>query len=175
MDCPLDCEYLQEAHKHERIEPQNPDEFPNKDIRVSEQFLLENERSLSFLARALLNAALETPGAVDFDIREALESLVRTLRTRQSGLYYDSRPTNPVAAAIYELLTQAGEEYRKQEQQSLGMVKTRDADLLGIFAFLQRLELDRNNGRRRGRAFVDFLRGQFPLADEPAAPSLIVP
>jgi len=42
---------------------------------------------------------------------------------------------------------------------------------------LQRLEIDRNNGRKRGRAFVDFLRGQFPAAPgelAPASTSLIV-
>ena len=38
----------------------------------------------------------------------------------------------------------------------------RDADLLGVLVFLQRLELQHNNGRRRGRAFFDFLRATFP-------------
>ena len=34
------------------------------------------------------------------------------------------------------------------------MSETRDADVLGLLVFLQRLEFDRNNGRK-GRAFVD--------------------
>jgi hypothetical protein len=37
--------------------------------------------------------------------------------------------------------------------------------------FLQRIELDRNNGRKRGRAFVDFLRGQFPAGPGESAPA----
>jgi hypothetical protein len=39
------------------------------------------------------------------------------------------------------------------------MSKTRDADVLGMLVFLERVELDRNNGRPRGRAFLDLLRG----------------
>jgi hypothetical protein len=58
------------------------------------------------------------------------------------------------------------------------MTKTRDVDVLGVLAFLPRLEIDRNNGRKRGRAFIDFLRHQFPAspgAPAPAVtPSLIV-
>jgi hypothetical protein len=46
-----------------------------------------------------------------------------------------------------------------------------------MFVFLQRLELDNNNGRKRGRAYLDFLRGFFPEgAGEPAQTgSLILP
>ena len=37
-----------------------------------------------------------------------------------------------------------------------------DADVLGTLVFLQRLEFQHSNGRRRGRAFFDFLRTYFP-------------
>jgi hypothetical protein len=59
------------------------------------------------------------------------------------------------------------------------MTKTRDADILGLLVFLQRFELDQNNGRRKGRAFLDALRKIY--ADEPgsappaASSSLILP
>jgi hypothetical protein len=49
------------------------------------------------------------------------------------------------------------------------MTKTRDTDVLAVLAFLQRLEIDRNNGRKRGRAFIDFLRTQFSVAPGPLA------
>ena len=58
------------------------------------------------------------------------------------------------------------------------MTKTRDADILGLLVFLQRLEFARNNGKKRGRAFVDFLSRFYPDAEElPVAEpsSLILP
>jgi hypothetical protein len=71
LDCPLDCEYLQESRKHDRGIEVKPDEFPNQDIRLNESFLRDHELLLLATGRAVLEAALETPGAVDYDVREA--------------------------------------------------------------------------------------------------------
>ncbi|MBM3776527.1 MAG: hypothetical protein FJW37_15405 [Acidobacteria bacterium] len=166
VDCPLDCPYLVDAHKFERIEPVNPDLFPNRDIRVSEQFIRDQGLLLEFTARLLLRSALETPGAVDSDVRETLQALIRTYRTLQSGLYYETRPSNPLADRIFSALQEGLADFRQQESQR-GLTRTRDADVLGVLAFLERLELDRDNGRRRGRAFLGFLREHLP--DQPAA------
>jgi hypothetical protein len=178
LDCPLDCEFLREARKHERPIEVNPDEFPNQDIRLNETFLRDHELLLLAVGRAVLEAALETPGAVDYDVRDALAALIRTQRTLESGLYYETRPDNAVAAELCRRIQQDVAEFRRAETEQAQMTKTRDTDVLGVLAFLQRLEIDRNNGRKRGRAFIDFLREQFPArSGEPgpaAAPSLIV-
>ncbi|MSV29886.1 MAG: hypothetical protein EXQ52_14235 [Bryobacterales bacterium] len=47
--------------------------------------------------------------------------------------------------------------------------KTRDGDVLAILAFLQRLEIDQNNGRPRGRAFLNYLRQEFGVDFHSAA------
>ena len=177
VDCPLDCVYLHEAHQHEKIERTDPHNFPNQDIRVTEEFLRDHEPLLLFLARTLLDAALTTSRAVDFDVRDALDALIRTYRTLQSGVYYETLPANPIAASICRLAQTGIEEFRKQEPERTGMTHTRDADILGLLVFLQRLELDNNNGRKRGRAYMDFLSGFFQEQPESASASssLIVP
>lgn len=177
LNCPLDCEYLQEARKHERPLEVNPDDFPNQDIRLNETFLRDHEALLIAVGEAVLEATLETPGAVDYDLREALAALIRTQRTLESGLYYETRPENPVAAELFRRIQEAIAEFRRVETEESHMTKTRDTDVLGVLAFLQRLEIDRHNGRKKGRAFVDFLRGQFPAHAArplPAGGSLIV-
>lgn len=177
VDCPLECEYLQEARKHERPGDVNPDNFPHKDIRITEEFLENHEKLVEAASRGLMAAAFGTPGAVDGDVRETLDALIRTFLTLQSGVYYETRPVNALANQIFGSWQAAMEEYRKSETERLGMSKTRDADVLGTLVFLQRLELDRANGRPRGRAFLDFLRSFF--GDEagsiPSTSSLIVP
>src|SRR5712692_9056456 len=72
LDCPLDCQYLLESRRHDRPEPVNPNKFPNQDIRVTQTFLHDHEPLLIALGKAVLAAALETPGAVDDDVRQAL-------------------------------------------------------------------------------------------------------
>jgi hypothetical protein len=176
VNCPLDCQYLRDAREHERLADVDPSKFPNQDIPVTERFLNDHEELLVFLGRAVAQAGLETPGAVDYDVRDALEALIRTYRTLRTGLYYESRPENLVAGNIYSSVQDALQERRAHEAEQVGTPRTRDSDVLGVLAFLQRLELDRNNGRKRGRAFLDFLRGFYPHEDAIKAVSpLIVP
>jgi len=156
------------------------DEFPNRDIRVSEEFLEEHEPLLVGAIGALMLAAFDTPGAVDSDVREALDALIRTERTLQSGVYYETRPDNALANQVFSGTQKGLEEFRKKEREELGMSRTRDGDVLTVLVFLQRFALDRNNGRPRGRAFLDSLRGFLGEAEGAAQPtprtsSLIVP
>jgi hypothetical protein len=160
LTCPLDCPYLQEARKHERPAEVKPEEFPNQDIQIGETFLEDHEELVLAVGRAVLAAALDTPGAVDYDLREAFAALIRTQRTLESGLYYETRPENPVAAELCRRIQEGVTEFRRAETEKLMMTKTRDADVLVVLAFLQRLEIDRNNGRKRGRAFIDLLVSQ---------------
>jgi len=169
VECPLDCEYLLEARAHDKPPDVHPDQFPNQDIRVSESFLRDNEDLLLVTARAVCKAAMETPGANDFDTREALGSLIRTYRTLQSGLYYESLPENPLARAIHLRVQDEVSGYREEKARATGMQQTRDSQVLGVLAFLERLELSHNNGRRRGRAFIGFLREYFAPAPPPGA------
>ncbi len=170
IHCPASCEYLREARFHEQPPPVPEDQIPNKDIRISEQFLRERE-ALMFTLAVALKRAMETGDAVDFDAREALEAQIRTYRTLQSGLIYETRPANPFAAAIQRELQSAVEELREEIAEQQGMHTLRDTDVLGILVFLQRLEMQYNNGRRRGKAFRDFLTGYLP--EPPEASSAI--
>lgn len=176
--CPLDCPHLEDARRHERVPEVKPEALPNRDVAVNEAFLSDNDDLLGFMGQTLLRAALETPGVVDNDVREALDALIRTYRTLESGVYYETRPNNPLAGAVCAHMQQAVAEFRNSERQRNGMSRTRDVDVLGILVFLERMEIMNNNGRARGRAFIDVLRGSFgrSMAQPPAEGSpLIVP
>jgi len=170
VDCPLDCPYLAEARRHEKLPDINPEEIPNRDVPISEDFLRAHEPLLLFLGAKILEAALATPGAVDSDVREALDSLIRTHRTLQSGLYYETKPANPMAAAIHEKIQQAVEVLRKELAEK-GAPALRNAEILGTLVFLQRVALGHNNGRPRGRAYLSYLFAHFPHQPQSASES----
>jgi len=178
VDCPLDCEFLQEARRRDKPQPLEMADFPNRDLQVSRKLVQENQELLTYLGVTIFRTAMHVSGVVDNNVHEALESLVRTYRTLQSGVYYESRPAEPLAGSIYATVQDALTEYRSAEQQKLGMTKTRDADVLAVLVYLQHFAIDRSNGRSRGRAFLDSLRQLYPPGATPPGPSpssLILP
>jgi hypothetical protein len=168
VNCPLDCPYLMEARQHEKPPVAAEGTIPNQDVRITEEFLRDHEPLLIFLGAKLLEAAVETAGAVDSDVQEALESLIRTYRTLESGLYYETRPNNLLAAAIHQKSQDAVQELRKELSEK-GSTQIRDAEILGVLVFLERVGLHQKNGRPRGRAFIDYLRAFFPQKQAGAA------
>lgn len=157
VNCPLNCVYLKEAHDHERTPEFDPKTFPNLDIQVNDEFVA-TRRQLTLLAGAALSlSAFENDEAIDLDLREALEALIKTYKTRQTGLIYETRPANPVAARIQQRFEELVEEAREHIRRQTIEEPIRDSDLLRILVFLQRLEFVQNNGRPKSKAFLDHL------------------
>ena len=183
IDCPLECEYLREAHRHESVPEVDPSTLPNRDIRVTEEFLERNQALVLLLSSAVVSGAREIGAAVtDFDIREALESLIGVYRALDAGLYYEGLPPNPYAAAIHEAVQARVADLRKRETEATGSAtEIRDSMILMVLVFLQRLEYSNNNGRKHSRAFLDFLNQfYFPMppvgeiTPEPDEPRIIL-
>jgi hypothetical protein len=168
--CPFDCEYLRQGRGHERLRELAPEEIPHREIVIQEQFLKDHEPLVLVAAAAIAEGTERLEGLIDADAREALESLVQTYKTLRSGLIYESKPRNPIAAALHELVQLRVGEFRQRIMEQAGYAGILDSHVLGVLLFLQRLELQLNNGRRRGRSFLDAVR-QFLPPPEPANPA----
>jgi hypothetical protein len=166
LSCPLECEYLQEAHKREKPLPVADGELSNPDIKIDEQFLRTHEELLLFCAYSLLLGALRTAGAVDTDVMEALKALIQTRRTMTSGLVYETRSPSLIASAIQTVFSKSLEGYQQTRTHQEGLAPVRDAEILGILVFLNNFGLRSQNGRPRGRMFIDLLRQMTPNVDD---------
>lgn len=162
ISCPLDCEFLLESRTREKLSEIEPDKLPHRDIQLSDEFLERIDALLGAVSQMLLSAALLTPGAVDRDIQKALDAMIQTYRTKQSGLIYETRPDDLVAASLQQRLQAEIDRYAQALTQERGMTAVRDADVLGALVFLRRLALYLDNSRPRGRAFVSYLLQRFP-------------
>lgn len=162
IDCPLECEYLRDAREHEKVPPVDPKLLPNPDIELTDAFLEQQQPLTIVTGRLLLVAAMETPGTVDLDMRDALDALTRTYRTADTGLVYESRPANGIAAAVADRFQQEIRQFREHVAQNTGSHAVRDKDLLGVLVFWQRMEWQYSNGRRKGRAFIESLFSLLP-------------
>ena len=156
LDCPFDCPYLREAHEHEKPADFDIAAVPNQDIEITEEFLAENQILMAYIAVALFEGALQSNGATDWDVREALDSLIARYRALQTGLYIETRPVNPYAAAVADHFAKQIASVQ-EEAKAGGAATIPDRAILAILVFFQRLEYSRNNGRKRSRAFLHLL------------------
>ena len=174
IDCPFDCRYLRESRQRDyqgNLEPKN---FPYKEVRIEQNFLTEHAELLNALGQGVLEGTLSVAGAADRDAQQALDAQIQTYKTLSSGIHYESRPESLYARSVYANLREAIEAFQQEETQQFGFARTRDTEIFTVLVFLYRIALDRDNGRTRGKAFLDFLRLHFGGLPEPEQ-SLIVP
>jgi hypothetical protein len=175
LSCPLECEYLQEAHRHERPVSVSDKQLPNADVQVTEEFLAQHEELMLFCIYSLVQAAIRTPGALDADILACLDALIQTHRTLESGLVYETRAENMVAAGVQRSFSASLADYQKLRAEREALSPVRNSDILKILVFLDRLGRQNQNGRPRGRMYLDLLRQMTPEQRvEQPTPSIVL-
>jgi len=179
LDCPHDCIYLIRARQQEEEhrKPPPPAEMPFSEIELPTGVLNVNRALVAAMATAILALADESRGLSDADVAAALRPLAEAYRTLTSGLYYEKPPEGGPARELYGRLREAVQGLRKEQLARGALPVVKDSDALYITVFLARVLRARSNGRPRCRAFLDFLRAQFPVAApaEREAPRIIVP
>jgi hypothetical protein len=173
--CPLECQFLREAHKHEKTLIVSVEQISNPDVEVSEEFIRSREELLLFSVYSLVQAGLRTPHAVDTDVLEALAALIQTRRTEDSGLIYQTVAENTVAATIQRRFADSLKSYEQEREQTGSLPAHRDSDIFKILVFLHRIGQQNLNGRPKGRMFIDMLRSMTPdTGVDERAPSIIL-
>lgn len=180
IDCPSDCRYLMEARRYEaeHRKPVPPDEAPYPDERIAPDLLHLHRAVVSGLGLAVLKLAGENRSLNDSDVIGAVGALADAYRTlSSSGLYYEKPPDDRLRAELYKRLGEFLNEYRKPENQQRGQAPLKETDIFHLLVFLMRVARHHYNGRARSRAFLDYLRAQYPVEAmaEPEAPRIIAP
>jgi hypothetical protein len=183
LDCPGDCPYLQQAREHEK--PRDISQLDREalfpQVELSQQFVYEHEHLILGLSFALAKSVQANRGLVDRDLLSALAALAKSYETlANSSLIYEEASANLVHQALGAEVRQMVKEFREEEHKHLGHTRLRDADILKTLVFLLRMGTGRTSGRPKSRAFIDFLRAQFPekqsaIAKPEEASRIIVP
>ncbi|HLK03460.1 MAG TPA: hypothetical protein VKT53_03395 [Candidatus Acidoferrum sp.] len=178
IGCPTDCAYLAAAHRYEdEHKRQIPVDTPFLEERIPQGTLHTHQPLMAALAFTIAKACMSHPSATDPDVIAALRALAESYKTLISGIYYEKLPDIPVQREIYTALTALLDDL-KQKQAAAGTSDTlKSEDIFFVVIFLFRMGLLRGNSRPRSRRFIEFLRGQFPQAEElkREEPRIIVP
>ncbi len=180
IDCPSDCAHLIASRRYDeergtfRPSQGKPAELPFPDVAVPQDLVHLHRRFLSGLGYTILLFWKQTRSLTDVDALTALEHLAQTYQTLRSGIYYEKLPDAALPHELYRQLATFIQEYQKKEAQSggpaavsrglgmAGVAALPEKEIYQILVFLLRVGKSRTNGRPKSRAFLDFLRAQYP-------------
>ena len=175
VDCPYECSYLRQSRRYGAERPAPPAEIPFADVEVPDSFLYEQEQLIGQIGYRLLHYSVENH-LVDNHVLDALDKLIRTYQTQQSGIYYESLPEQAAAIGLYREVKKFLDETQEKQRRAGGLAPVKDSDAIRAFVFLYRLATVHANRRPLGRTFLDFLRQTYPeAATSKEEPRLIVP
>jgi hypothetical protein len=168
ISCPADCPYLIAAHRYEDEHKRAiPADTPFIEERLPQDILHSQQQLISLLAFQIVKFANAQPTTTDPDVLAAIAALAGTYRTLQSGLLYEKVPEIPVQRDLYLALTKFLDEIKKHAAGKGNSSAVKDSSVFHVAVFLYRMATLRSNRRPRSRRFIEFLRGQFPQAEQP--------
>jgi hypothetical protein len=164
IDCPSDCAYLLAAHRWEQAHPKPlaESEIPFPDVSFPADLIRARQAALSGLGYTVLTYAAEQPSLSDAEVLAAARAMAETYRTLISGIYYEKLSEHPLAAGLYAALSKFFVDEKTHQAEHPEFPPLRDSEIFHLLIFFLRFGLLRSNGRPRTRAFIEFLRAQFP-------------
>ena len=176
IDCPADCPYLVASRAYDEGRRQvDWSKIPFSDVRIPVEFAQSHSALLAALISSIWEYARDHRQVVDTDAIAALEALAETYRTLSSGLYYEKPPDYLYRRELYHALKAALEDFKQAEARKLGLGATRDGEIRDALIFLTQLGAARDNGRPKGRAFLDLIRNQLgPEASAKPASNIVL-
>ena len=166
IDCTPDCPHLIAAHRYEDEHPRSlPPDTPLLDVELPRDIIHMQRQFMAALAFTIAKFCAAQREATDSDVLAGIQALAETYKTLRSGIYYEKPPDAPLPRELYAALTGFIAEVKQQAERS-NSAGPKDADIFSLLVFLYRMGLLRTNGRPRSRRYIEFLRGQFPEAQE---------
>jgi hypothetical protein len=167
IDCTPDCPHLIAAHRYEDEHPRSlPPDAPLLDVALPRDVMHMHQQLMAALAFTIAKFCAAQPAATDADVLAGTKALAETYKTLRSGIYYEKLPNALLPHELYATLTDFIAEVRREQAEHANAASLKDADIFYLLVFLYRMGLLRTNGRPRSRRFIEFLRSQFPDAQE---------
>src|SRR3981189_773870 len=164
IDCPTDCAHLLAAHRWEVAHPKPlpASEIPCPDVVPPPEVIQRRGAPLSGLGHTVLIYAVDQRSLADADVFAAMQAMAETYRTLLSGIYYEKPPAGAIAAGLYAAVAKFIVDEKKRETEHSQSSPLKDSEIFHLLVLFLRFGRLRSNGRPRTRAFIEFLRAQFP-------------
>ena len=177
IECPESCEYLKAGRDREA------DQEGERYIRVSDPFeqekrvrVVENHKAVLADLQTIVAAERQsTRDLTDQDVAEALDCLLKTLRTEDHGVLYETTAENLRAEGLRRQFSSLIRSHRYPEQAEQERLPLKDA--IECLEVLRAVVASHLAAGAASLSFVNFLLRQYPRGSRlgPGQPSIIIP
>ena len=176
ISCPADCVYLQSGREYEteRLAKRSPSLA--RTPRLWEPAFLQRYYGITLSLWTILAEQREQHiEIVDQDVGQALEGLLKTYRTLESGIYYDHAPASYSAKSIYEAVKAYLDKTHSSMDESIPRLKV--GEILDCLQLQKELFIAISLPRPKSRAFLDHIQSNVSqsLASQTQQSSIIIP
>jgi len=180
IECPESCEYLKTGREREsedyKKHIQRMDQTAQERHR---KILYEHRNVVAHLEYVISRQRILSRDLGDKDVVQAVDSLLETYRTEDTGLLYERTDDNLRIESLRRELREIIESYRNPEgEEKKGIVDPKNTRLqlgaaIDCLKFIRTLATTYLEDRNSGSGYVDFLARIIPR--EEAQKSIIVP
>lgn len=118
---------------------------------------------MTAFADAIVRHRASDPSLLDIDVRDAFAALKATVRTLDSGIYYETLPENTGAGGLYSRIRSLVDEMIQPQPTGPPALRVSEAPDVIDFVIVS-VELH-SGGRPKSRRFLDWLSSTLPPDD----------
>lgn len=180
IECPESCEYLKAGREREAADYQKRLQSMDPTARQKHrQILFDYQNVIAHLEFAISRQRILSRDLSDKDVVQAVDSLLETYKTEDSGLLYERTEENLRIESLRRRLREIVESFRNPGgEEAKGIVDPKNTRLqlgaaIDCLKFIRALAAAYLEDRNSGSGYVDFLARIIPR--EESQKSIIVP
>ncbi|MFN8007472.1 MAG: hypothetical protein U0V70_10695 [Terriglobia bacterium] len=176
ISCPADCVYLQPGRDYEAERQAKRTPAPARTPRLWESSSLQRYYGITMSLWKIFSEGRNQFGEiVDVDVHEAIEALLKTYRTLESGIYYEHAPIAPAAKSLYIAVKTYLDKAHQALDETIPRMKL--SEILDCLQLQKELCESMTLPRPKSRAFLDHIHVNVSKAFPSEAPqsSIILP
>jgi len=174
IDCPGSCVHLKAGQSYESERKPIDQGLLSRVQRFGPAFVQEFGPVLALIGQAVTEERQASSWLVDADVAEVYKALGATMKTLDSGIYYESLPDGPIRQSLFRRLKAILDTLMQATDGQSRPLKVSEA--LNILEFLTLTVALNSSGRPKSRQYLDWIAAASGAAAPAAEPSrLIIP
>ena len=173
IDCPGSCAHLQAGRVYDSERKQVDPDIVARARPFNQRYLNEYGPLLELLSRVVAEERMVAPWLLDSDVKAVYEALSATMKTLDSGIYYETLPDSSATFSLFRRLKTFLDNFMSPPAEAQHR-PLRLSEILSLVDFLILAVMVNSSGRPRSRQYLDWVTAASGMTPPPAESSRLI-